>query len=160
MSIRIKDLPSKTTIVSDTTILASEDSVDIDATRGVVASDLRSYDYNLSDEDSPLTIGIAYTSKVSTLIKKLNELRLSVKNAPTGSKVKVDALLETAQDSNSFSTIFTTQPTIDITKFSSVNAVIAQDLLITSWPANRRMQFIITQVDSNNSATGLKAEIL
>lgn len=159
MSIRIFELPPKTIPITATTKIPTEDPTDeSNKSKQISAVDILSFVWSASDEDSALTVGTKYTTEVSTIQKTINKIIISLKNSPTGSVVEVDILKETGLDTNEFVSIFTTKPTIDINKFSSISATPAV-ILNETWEVDRRLQIRITLVDSNFAATGLKVEL-
>lgn len=157
-SFEMDSLDEKTIPLILTDSLLMKDSEDANEIKETSLSNLKSYIWSSSDEDSALTVGIKYTTEISSIQKIINDIILSLKNAPTGGKVEVDCLKETGLDTNVFATIFTTKPTIDINKFSSVSAAIPAVISDSTWEIDRRMQIQITLVDTNDAATGLKVE--
>ncbi len=117
------------------------------------------YTWGSSDEDSPLAIGLQYTTEASEIFRNLGEVILSLKNAPTGSIITVDILKETGPNTNAFTTIFSTLPTIDINEFISQTATIPAVFSVTTWETQRRLQIVLTINDSNFAATGLKVSL-
>ena len=157
-SFEMESLDSKTTPPASNDTIITKDSEDTNQLKQTPTSTLRSYVWSASDEDSSLTVGIKYTTEISRIQKTINDVILSLKNAPTGGKVEVDCLKETGLDTNVFATIFTTKPTIDINNFSSISAAIPAVILDDTWEVDRRMQIQVTLTDTNFAATGLKVE--
>ncbi len=158
MTIRIFELPPKAGQVSASTKIPTEDPSDFtNATRMISASDLIPYTWAASDEDSPLTTGLLYTTEVASVARTIKDVIISLKNAPTGSSVAVDVLKETGVDTNVFTSILSTLPDILINEFSSIlGTTLVSD---TIWQVGRRLQFVLTNNDSNFAATGLKVTI-
>lgn len=115
--------------------------------------------YAASDEDSPLSVGLLYTTEASSINRTINNIQLSLKNAPTGTSVTVDMQKETGINTNSFATIFSTLPTVDITEFTSQTAAIPPVLSDNAWEMGKRLQIILTINDTNFAATGLKVTL-
>lgn len=159
MSIRVKDLPPKAGKVTNTTKIPTEDPNDTaDATRMVGAIDLVPFTWAATDEDSPLTTGLLYTTEAG-LTRTIQDVILSLKNAPTGSTIEVDVLKETGLNTNVFATVFSTRPTIMINEFTSQTSTPIPVFSVTTWEAGRRLQIVLTINDSNFAATGLKVTI-
>ena len=117
------------------------------------------FTWAVSDEDSPLTTGIVYVTEAGAQDKPLNDVILSLKNAPTDSLgIEVDILQETGTNTNVFATIFSTRPTIDQFDFTSQTAPPAV-LSDTTWFAQRRLQIQLTINDADFNATGLKVTL-
>lgn len=159
MSIRIKDLPPKAGKVINTTKIPTEDPNDTaDATRMVGAIDLVPFTWAATDEDSPLTTGLLYTTEAG-LTRTILDVILSLKNAPTGSTIEVDVLKETGINTNVFATVFSTKPTIMVNEFTSQTSTPIPVFSDNTWQAGRRLQIVLTINDSNFAATGLKVTI-
>ena len=117
----------------------------------------------LSDDNatSVPTAGVKYTGIIGYNAILL-AAQLAVKTAGTGATlVEADALVESALNSDSFSTIFTTRPTIDASEFTSESA--ATPLVLNPAKAKltkgTRMQYKIQAVDSNNLVRGMKLSL-
>lgn len=159
MSIRIKDLPPKAGKVRESTKIPTEDVNDeTNKTRMVSASDISPLIYAASDEDSPLSTGILYTTESSPIPRTILAVILSLKNAPIGSSIEVDILKETGVNTDVFATIFTTKPIIEINEFTSETAP-ASMLNTSIWEGDRRMQIVLTINDTSFAASGLKVII-
>jgi len=117
------------------------------------------FTWGASDEDSPLTTGLQYTTEPSEIFRNLSQVILSVKNAPTGSTITVDILKETGVNTNVFATIFSTLPTIDLNEFTSKTAAVAAVFSDSTWESQRRLRVVLTITDSNAAATGLKVSL-
>lgn len=160
MSIRIKDLPPKAGQVSGFTQVPTEDPGDeTNKTRKVPLSDVTPYTWAASDEDSPLSTGILYTTEAAVVTRSINDVAISVKNAPTGNDILVDILKETGINTNVFATILSTQPRIMVNEFTSDTATPFPVISDGVWEKTRRLQFVLTANDSNFAATGLKVTI-
>lgn len=160
MSIRIKDLSSKVGKVTNTTKIATEDFEDpiSDATRKIGAIDIVPFTWGMSDEDSPLTIGLVYTTEAGET-RTIQDVILSLKNAPTANTIEVDILKETDINTNAFVTIFSTKPTIMINDFTSQTSTPIPVFATNTWEAGRRLQIVLVTNDANFTATGLKVTL-
>lgn len=117
------------------------------------------FTWGASDEDSPLVTGLLFTTEASEIFRNLSEIILSVKNAPTGSKITVGIQKETGPNTNVFANIFSTLPTIDINQFTSQTAAIPAIFSDPTWESQRRLQLVVVITDSNAAATGLKVSL-
>ena len=160
MSIRIKDLPPKVGKVTNTTKIPTEDPGDpvADATRMIGAIDIVPFTWATSDEDSPLSNGLLYTTEAGET-RTIQDVILSLKNAPTGNTIEVDILKETGINLNAFVTIFSTKPTIMINEFTSQTSTPVPVFSTNTWERGRRLQIVLTINDANFAATGLKVTI-
>lgn len=159
MSIRIKDLPPKAGKVSSTTKLATEDINDeTNKTRMMPASDVVPYTYATSDEDSPLSTGVLYTTEATSVTRNINDVILSLTHAPTGTTIIVDVLKETGLNTNAFNTILSTRPRIMVNEYTSETAPPIV-LIDNVWEKGRRMRFDLTTNDTNFIASGIKVTL-
>lgn len=160
MSVRIKDLPEKTADFFDGIHVATETASD--ESNKTKRFDLdkipraKFYSWGASDEDSPLSTGDLYVTESAIKSIKFIAIAFSLKNAPTGSTMTFDALLEDAVDSNTFTSMFSVKPTIDINKFQSTTSLIQGTLNTDTWIVNRRILIRLITNDSNFAATGVK----
>ncbi len=118
-----------------------------------------SFTWAVSDEDSPLSSGLLYTTEAIFETKSFNDVNLSLKNSPTNNSITVDLKKETAVNSNSFLSIFSTPPVIDVNEFISQTSSIIPVFSDTVWEINKRMQIFLTNNDANFAATGLKVTL-
>ena len=161
MSIRINALPPKSGQITNSTQMATEDPIDeTNKTRKVPLSDVTPYTWAASDEDSPLSTGLLYTTEATSVARSINDVTISVKNAPTGViPIEVDILKEDSINSNTFTTILSTRPTIMMNEFTSDASAPPPVVSVTLWGAGLRLQFVLTINDSNFAASGLKVAI-
>jgi len=160
MSIRLKDLPPKAGKVSSTTKLATEDINDeTNKTRMMPASDVVPYTYAASDEESPLSLGMLYTTEASSVTRTINDVIISLTHAPTGSDILVDVLKETGLNTNTFATILSTLPRIMVNEYTSETATPVPVITDNTWQKGRRIMFELTVNDSNFLASGLKVTL-
>jgi len=138
-----------------TTFLRGDNTYAVPPGAGVSAP----FTWGASDEDSPLSVALLYTTEAAASEITLSTVILSLKNPPTGSTITVDILKETAVNSNIFATIFSTLPTIDINEFTSQTAAVAAIFSDTTWEIERRLQLVLTITDTNFAATGLKVTL-
>ena len=160
MTIRIFELPPKVGEVLVSTKIPTEDPNDLsNATRMLPASDMMPYTWAASDEDSPLSTGLLYTTEAAVVARNVRNAAFSLKNAPTGNTMEFDILKETGINTNSFATIFSTRPTIMINEFTSTTSIPVPMLSDTMWESGRRLQIVLVTNDSNFAATGVKGTI-
>jgi len=160
MSIRIKDLPPKTAEIINTTVIATEDSADDGSkTKNASLADVTPYTWGASDEDSPLSTGLLYTTEDAVVNRSIKKLIFSLKNAPTGSDMTFDVRAETGIATNVFATIFSTLPDININRFSSAESTPKGVLSTTTWIKGTRLQIFLITNDTNFAATGLKVTL-
>lgn len=160
MSIRINELPPKAGKVSSTTKLATEDINDeTNKTRMMPASDVVPYTYAASDEESPLSTGLLYTSEASSVTRTINDVIISLTHAPTGSTIEVDVLKETGVNTDTFATILSTRPTIMVNEYTSETALPVPVITDSTWQKGRRIIFELTINDSNFIASGIKVTL-
>ncbi len=160
MSIRIFELPPKAGEVLNSTKIPTEDPNDVtNATRMIAASDLTPFTYAATDEDSPLSLGLLYTTETAVVGRSINNVAFSLKNAPTGNTIEIDILKETGINTNVFATILSTRPTIMINEFTSTTSTPVPILSTNIWESGRRLQIVLTINDANFAATGLKVTI-
>lgn len=119
----------------------------------------QAFTWAASDEDSSLLTGIQYVTEVGLSTRTISQVKLSVKNAPTGSILQVDIEKETGANTNTFATIFSTLPQIDTNQFFNTNDTVTPVFSDSTWEINRRLRISITAVDSNDAATGLKVTL-
>lgn len=160
MSIRIFELPPKAGEVENSTKIPTEDPNDsTNATRMVPASDLTPYTWAASDEDAPLALGILYTTEATVVGRTLTNAALSLKNAPTANTIDVDIQKEDGINANTFTSIFSTRPTIMINEFTSTTSIPVPILVTNQWESGRRLRIQLITNDANFAATGLKVTI-
>lgn len=160
---RIKDLPPKVIPLTATTIIPTEDPTDeSNKTKGIPATDLKGspFTWGVSDEDSPLTTGIIYTTEAGEIDVSLADAIITLKNAPTGGAITVDIKKETGVNTNVFNTIFTTALSIDVGEFTSQTAAVPPVILAPTWEAQRRLQISLVINDTNFIASGLKVTLV
>ena len=157
MTIRIFELPPKAGEVLNSTKIPTEDPSDeTNKTRMVSAADITPYTWAASDEDSPLSVGLLYTTEAAIVGRQINNAAFSLKNAPTGIEMEFDIRKEDGINLNTFTTIFSTRPTIDINEFTSTTSFPAAVVSDMMWESGRRLQILLIINDSNFAASGLK----
>ena len=113
-----------------------------------------------SDEDSSFGAGgLQYVTEVGLTTRVLSEVKISLKNAPTGSIIQIDIEKETDPNSNTFATIFSTKPQIEVDEFFNTNSIVTPVFSQNVWEADTRLRILITAVDSNDAASGLKVTL-
>ena len=119
-------------------------------------------EYPLTDEATLPTTGVKYVTGPAPYNMTILDVIAGLTVAGTGATlVTVDILLEdTAPNTNTFTTIFSTKPTIDASEFSSTTAAAAMALSVTAIPKGHRLQLKIDTIDTNNLAAGLKVTLI
>jgi len=164
-SFEMDSLDEKITPVGADTVLL-KDTQDTNILKEVTIDNLASLTVNIpftwaaSDEDSPLSVGLLYTTEPGFGSREFTSAVIAVKNAPTGSAITVDILEETNPNSNVFVTIFSTLPTIDVNEFTSQTAATLPVFSDTTWGTRKRLQIQLTVNDSNFIASGLKVTLI
>jgi len=149
------DALDATGVKDSTTFLRGDNTYAVPPGAGVSAP----FTWGASDEDSPLNTGLLYTTEAALVENTISDVVLSLKNPPTGSTLTVDILKETAVNSNTFVTIFSTLPTIDINDSTSQTATIPAVISDATWEIERRLQLVLAINDSNEAATGIKVTL-
>lgn len=145
-------------MISDTLLL--KDSQDANKLKETTIQAIgMAFTWGASDEDAALVTGLQYTTEASEIFRNLNLVIISVKNAPTGTAIRVDILKETGPNTNVFVTIFSSTPAIDINEFTSQTSVVDHLFSDPTWESQRRLQLIVTVTDTNAAATGLKVSL-
>ena len=160
----IIDLPNDTGIAFDDTQFVPMQVTVNDARRRTWADIFlavpgvlpEAFTWAASDEDTPLITGIRYVTEAGLSTRTISQVKLSVKNAPTGAILIVDIEKETGVNTNSFATIFSSLPQIALTEYFNASNGTFSD---TTWNLNRRLRISITQTDSNGIASGLKVTL-
>jgi len=157
-SFEMDSLASKVNLVTGDTVLG-KDSESANVLVEIPVERLGSpFTWASSDEDSPLSVGLLYTTEASEALRKFTDVILSLKNAPTGSKVIVNIQKETGVNTNVFAGIFMMLPFIDVNEFTSQTALSAT-FSDNVWEAQRRLQIQLISNDGNFAATGLKVTL-
>lgn len=163
-SFQMGDLDDKNMPISVDTLLL-KDTEDTNLLKEIQLGNLSAFvntlfTWGVSDEDSPLNIDLLYTTEAASATRILDDVILSLKNAPTGSAITADIKKETGVNTNVFATIFSTLPTIDINEFTSQTAAVPAVISDNMWEVQRRLQILLTVNDSNFIASGLKVELV
>lgn len=164
-SFEMDSLDEKAVPLSTDTLLL-KDTADSDLLKEVQVGNLSlatvtiPFVWAASDEDSPLALGLQYTTEAAEITKTLSEVILSLKNAATGSPIVVDVRKETGVNTNVFATIFSTPPLIDVNEFTSQTSASIPVFSDTTWEVQRRLQIVITANDINFATTGLKVTLV
>ena len=118
--------------------------------------------YPLSDETTALTTGVKYVTEPAPFAFTITDVIGGLTTAGTGAALfRFDILLEdTAPNTNTFTTIFTTKPTIDASEFTTTTAATPMVLNLTAVAKGKRLQLKIDQLDTDTLARGAKIQIL
>lgn len=118
--------------------------------------------YPISDEITALSTGVKYVTEPAPYNFTITDVICGLTTAGTGATLfKFNILLEdTAPNTNTFTTIFSTMPTIDASEFTTTTATTPMVLSVTSVAKGKRLQLKIETLDSNSLARGAKIAIL
>lgn len=113
--------------------------------------------YPLTDETTLPTTGVKYVTEPMPYAITLTEVIAGLTTAGTGATLfTLDILDEDSVNANTFTTIFSTLPTIDASEFTSTTATTPSVLSTVLIPKGIRLQLKITTLDSNSLARGVK----
>lgn len=129
---------------------------------GVIYGNREVWTYNLTDETTLPTTDVKYTSEPLPYNVSIDDVIGGLTTAGTGATLfSFDILYEdTAPNTNTFTTIFSTKPTIDASEFTTTTAATPYALSVTSLAKGRRVQYKINALDSNSLARGAKISLL
>ena len=118
--------------------------------------------YPLTDETTLPTTGVKYVTEPAPFAFTITDVIGGLTTAGTGAALfTFDILLEdTAPNTNTFTTIFSTKPTIDASEFTTTTAATPMVLSATAVTKGKRLQLKIDTLDSNSLARGAKIQIL
>lgn len=119
------------------------------------------FSYALTDETTAPTTGVKFVTEPAPYALTVTDVIGGLTTAGTGAALfTFDILLEdTAPNTNTFTTIFTTKPTIDASEFTTTTAATAMVLSQTAVAKGKRLQLKIDTLDSNTLARGAKLSI-
>ena len=147
-------------------IQASGDDTNVDLKllgkgTGTVYGNRETWAYPLTNETTPPTIGVKYTTEPAPYNMTLEDVIAGLTAAGAGAALfEFDILKENAVNANAFTTIFSTRPTIDAAEFTSTTATTPPVLSVTTWEKGRRLQLSIHAVDTDAAARGAKLSII
>ena len=118
--------------------------------------------YPLTDETTAPTTGVKYVTEPAPFAFTITDVIGGLTTAGTGATLfKFNILLEdTAPNTNTFTTIFSTMPTIDASEFTTTTATTAMALSLTAVAKGKRLQLKIETLDTDGLARGAKIQIL
>jgi len=117
--------------------------------------------YPLTDESTAITTGVKYVTEPYGFDFSITNIIAGLTTAGTGASLfRVDILKEDTVNSNTFTTIFSTKPTIDASEFTTTTATTAMSLNVTTIEKGKRLQLKIDQLDTNGLARGAKISII
>lgn len=118
--------------------------------------------YPVTDETTLPTTGVKYVTDPAPYNFTITDVIGGLTTAGTGAALfRFDILLEdTAPNTNTFTTIFSTKPTIDASEFTTTTAATPMVLSVTAVAKGKRLQLKIDQLDTNSLARGAKIAIL
>ena len=128
---------------------------------GKIYGNRESWGFPLTDEDTAPTTGVKYTTEPAPYDMTIDDIIAGLKTAGTGAALfTFDILKEDSVNADTFTTIFSTKPTIDASEFTSTTAAAAMVLSVTTWEKGRRMQLKIDTLDTDALARGAKIVII
>ena len=129
---------------------------------GTFYGNRETFSYPLTDETTLPTTGVKYVTEPFPYAFTLEDVIIGLTTAGTGATLfSVDVLLEdTAPNTNTFTTIFSTKPTIDASEFTSTTAATPMVLSATAIAKGKRLQLKIHALDSNSLARGVKVSLI
>ena len=129
---------------------------------GVIYGNREPWTYNLSDESTALTTTFKYTTEPLPYNVTIDDVIGGLTTAGTGATLLTfDVLYEdTAPNTNTFTTIFSTCPTIDANEFTTTTAATPYALSTTTLAKGRRLQIKVKTLDSGAAARGAKLTLL
>jgi len=118
--------------------------------------------YPITDETTAPTTGVKYTTEPAPYDMKIEDVIAGLTTAGTGAALFTFDILkeDTAPNTNTFTTIFSTKPTIDASEFTSTTAATPPVLSVTTWEKGRRLQLKIDTLDTDGLARGAKIELV
>ena len=130
---------------------------------GKIYGHRETFAYPMTDESTLPTTGVKYVTDPWPYDFKIIDVIAGLTTAGTGAALwRVDILKEDSVNANTFTTIFTTKPTIDASEFTSTTAATAMVLNVTTIEKGKRLQLKIDQLDTNTNtlARGAKVSII
>jgi len=128
---------------------------------GKIYGHRETFAYPLTDESTAPTTGVKYVTDPWPYDFKIIDVIAGLTTAGTGAALwRVDILKEDSVNANTFTTIFTTKPTIDASEFTSTTAATAMVLNVTTIEKGKRLQLKIDQLDTNTLARGAKISVI
>ena len=120
---------------------------------------VQTYAWPLADETGAITIGVKYVTEPAPYNLTLVEIIAALRIAGSGSPILFDILKETAVNSNSFATIFSTKPAVDAGQYVSLTSAIPPVFSDTDWQKGTRLQLSIDTLDSGTAARDRKSVV-
>lgn len=116
-----------------------------------------SFAWPLTDEVTAPTVGVTYTTEPAPYDMDIEEVIAGLTTAGTGAALfTFDILKEDSVNADTFTTIFSTKPTIDSAEFTTTTAMIPSVISVSTWEKGRRLQLTIDTVDTDGLARGAK----
>jgi len=127
---------------------------------GVVFGARETFAYPMTDESTLPTTGVKYVTDPWPYDFKIIDVIAGLTTAGTGAALwRVDILKEDSVNANTFTTIFTTKPTINSGQFTSTTASAPMVLNVTTIEKGKRLQLKIDQLDTNTNTLARGAKI-
>lgn len=115
----------------------------------------------LTDETSAPTTGVKYTTEPAPYDMSIEDAIAGLTTAGTGAALfTIDVLKEDSVNADTFTTIFSTLPTIDDSEFTSTTAATPPVISVSTWEKGRRLQLSIDTLDTDTLGRGAKIELV
>ena len=144
---------------------ATGDDADVDVRfipkgTGTFYGNRETWGWPLTDETTAPTTGVKFTTEPAPYDMAIEDAIAGLTTAGTTDTFTVDVLKEDSVNADTFTTIFSTKPTIDATEFTSTTAAAPPVLSVTTWEKGRRLQLSIDTLDTGGTARGVKIDLV
>ncbi len=146
-------------------IQATGDDTDVDVQftpkgAGTFYGNRETWGWPLTDETTAPTTGVKFTTEPAPYDMAIEDAIAGLTTAGTTDTFVLDVLKEDSVNADTFTTIFSTTPTIDATEFTSTTAATPPVISVSTWEKGRRLQLEIVTLDTGGTARGVKIELI
>ncbi len=128
---------------------------------GTFYGNRETWSWPLTDETTAPTTGVKYTTEPAPYDMSIEDAIAGLTTAGTGAALwTIDVLKEDSVNADTFTTIFSTLPTIDASEFTSTTAATPPVISVSTWEKGRRLQLSISTLDTDGLARGSKISLL
>ena len=128
---------------------------------GTFYGNRESWAWPLTDETTLPTTGVKYTTEPAPYDMAIEDAITGLTTAGTGAALfTIDVLKEDSVNGNTFTTIFSTLPTIDASEFTSTTAATPPVISVSTWEKGRRLQLSIDTLDTDTLGRGAKIVLI
>ncbi len=127
---------------------------------GTFYGNRETWGWPLTDETTAPTTGVKYTTEPAPYDMSIDDAIAGLTTAGTTDTFTVDVLKEDSVNADTFTTIFSTKPTIDAAEFTSTTAAAAPVISVNTWEKGRRLQLSIDTLDTGGTARGVKVDLI